>query len=494
MHRTTLKRHSGQVLIIVAFALPLLIAVLGLVVDSMRGYSVRLKLNASADAGALAAARAIALSDDAAESAAQEFFYANYPGNYLGSTPEFLGASVIYDEAGDATIEVTARARMSPWFLGVFNNRQMTVSSLSSATRRAVDIAVVVDNTTSLRLGVLGDVTDDVVSRSKEFVSKFQENFDRLALIKFAFGAEVSVPFSADRGFNLATVQSEIDNFDFGSISNPYYTNSAEGFWNALNALKNVPNPSSLQVIVFFTDGAPNSVSSSWDIVSEPTDFSGTIRTGPGADGTPLGLFKHTVIPPENVAGAPSGSQISGSLEALPSFYNPCDNTAVDSGGFCRDPHTTLFGLAPVGGDCGCPVQDDFHVLNPFPPAAPALPRRIVEQYDYAIDGSEGLWDRIARVSRNVLEEMAYAAREDGIYVYTLGLGSSLTAGEGPDYEQGEDMLKLMANDSDILNDSILDDYFVSDQPQGVYCYAVDEQALGPCFNEIVEEIIRLTR
>lgn len=488
------KRSTGQILVIVAISLPLLIAVTGLVVDSMRGYSVRLKLNASTDAGALAAGRAIALGVSAAESAAEEFFYANYPADYLGSTPEFLGSSIVYAQNGDATIEVSARASMTPWFLGIFGNQQMVVSSVASAARRAVDVAFVVDNTTSLRLGGLGDVTDDVVTRSKEFVSKFQENFDRLALIKYAFGAEVPVPFTVNRGFNLATVNSEIDNFEFGSTSNPFYTNSAEGFWNALNALRSVPNPSSLRVIVFFTDGAPNSVSATWDITSETDDFPGTIRTGPNANGTPIGLFQHYIVPPANVAGAPSGNQISSRLSALPTYYNPCDATALDGGGMCRDPHTTLFGSPPSGGDCDCPVQEDFHILNPFPPAAPAMPRRIVSQYNYGTDGRAGLWDRVHRVSRNLIEEMAYTAREEGIYVYTLGLGSSLTAGEGPDHEQGEDILKLMANDRDILNDNTLDDYFVSDQPQGVYCYAVNELALGPCFNEIIEEIIRLTR
>ncbi|MCK4788300.1 MAG: hypothetical protein KAV87_31450, partial [Desulfobacteraceae bacterium] len=88
--------------------------------------------------------------------------------------------------------------------------------------------------------------------------------------------------------------------------------------------------------------------------------------------------------------------------------------------------------------------------------------------------------------SRNLLEAMAKEARSEGIYVYTLGLGFRLTQGSGPNNEPGEVILLRMANDENA-------DIRFDDEPQGVYCYAEDDDALGPCFNKIVQAIIRLT-
>jgi len=80
-----MKLHSshhdkGQIAIIVAITLVVLIGMVGLAVDSGRGYGVKAKLSAAVDAAAIAAARGLTVGDNDAERianaqlAAQKFF------------------------------------------------------------------------------------------------------------------------------------------------------------------------------------------------------------------------------------------------------------------------------------------------------------------------------------------------------------------------------------------------------------------------------------
>jgi Flp pilus assembly protein TadG len=461
---------TGSVLVLTTISLVLLLGVVGLAVDTGGAYGVKAKLNAAVDAAALAAAKAVAEGEGAARAAARKYFAANIPEGYLRSDPELTGVSISYNAAGDATIDVSATAPMPTTFLRVIGKDQYDVGVHAQTIRRAVDLALVVDNSTSLRQGALGDVTQDVIDRSKDFVHKFHENYDRLALIKYAFGAEVPVPFGTDRGFDKDLVMDEIDAFEFGSISSPQLTNSSEGFWNARDQLDNAANPSSLQVIVFFTDGAPNTFSSRFEFKNDDP-HEGSIRT---ADDTspplPFGWFPAGLWEPDKVyeesglpwnwpwvPGLPSrwpyyGTGIARELVGLPAYYNPHD-----------------------------PGENEFLVINPGHPRRPVT--------DYSPVNPNSLWRKVNRISRNLVEDMAEAARKEGKYVYTLGLGSSVADPTGPDSERGEDLLMRMANDP--RADTYEPD--PEEETQGIYCYAVDEDALGPCYEKILEAIIRLT-
>lgn len=90
---------------------------------------------------------------------------------------------------------------------------------------------------------------------------------------------------------------------------------------------------------------------------------------------------------------------------------------------------------------------------------------------------------------------MAQQARSNDIYVFTLGLGSALTEQSGKTgwQERGEYLLYRMANDPAMQDNSDLASDFDATQKQGVYCYAVDEDALGPCFDKMLDVIVRLT-
>ena len=458
---------NGQVLIIVALVLTVLIAVVGLAIDSGRAYGVKAKLNAAVDAASIAATKALSEGEDEARQTAERYFYANFPDGYMSSTPEFDpdDIEITVSSDGNVVVNVPGMAEMPTTFMRILGYETQHVRARAQVTRKAVDIAFVVDNTTSLTLGT--DVTDQVVDASKYFVSKFIPAYDRLALIKYAFGAEVPVEIrgkiSNDRGFNDSTVNTEIDNFAFtgpGGSSN--YTNSSEGFWSGLNELREIPpdNRSNLRVIVFFTDGAPNTFTSVFNFISD-APHTGSIRSSDGSSGTPYGLWKPNFINERSDSPYYYGTGIYSQLQttqAFPQYYN-------------------------AHGDDG----DNFPVLS-------SHPLRPVTQWDPSVDTSQDLYVKVNRVARNLLEAIAAKSREKGIYVFTLGLGSRLTMGTGPqmengEQERGEDLLIRMANLNDADGTGIT----------GEYCYAgaaTQEEAelnLKECYDRLSSAILRLT-
>lgn len=453
-----IRKNRGLVALLSVIAAPFLILATGLAIDSGRAYLVKAKLFAAVDAAGIAAARAVSEGETQARAAATKIFAANLPSGFHNSSSTSPTLSFGYDSFGNISIDLTASSQVTTSFLGVFGYSQLNISASAQTIRRPVDLVLVVDNTTSLMLGSIGDVTDEVVARSKEFITNFNENFDRIALVKYAFGGEVPVAFQSSRGHSRSDITSAIDAFDFGSTSSPQYTNASEGMYLALDALRSVDNPANLKVIVFFTDGAPNTFASEFDYSFTSTDYTGAIRSSDGSSGTPRGLWRHDAIATQLTGYGYLGSNIDDYLVSMPDYYTAHDEDATE-----------------------------FKVLNPDHPNRP------VYQYYRHSHSASDLYTRVNRVARNLVEDMAEAARKEDIYVFTLGLGSSLTSAAGPDDEIGEDLLLRMANDPKMLDDSDLAGDYHADQLEGVYCHAVDEDALGPCFDEMLNVIIRLT-
>jgi Flp pilus assembly protein TadG len=316
---------KGQVLVIVIISIITLVILVGLAIDSGRAYSVRAKLNGALDAAGIAAARAVAYGNEEAKEAATTFFNSNYPTGYMESTPVFCpddGNPTITPDptTGDVAITVWARANMPTLFMKIVGQDSVNVFATTTATRRAVDLAFVVDNTDSIVL--IPSDGPKVKARSIDFVRAFHPNFDRVALIKYAFGAQVPVTFSTTRGFNLTTVENEINAFNFDG-----FTNCSEGFWVGKHQIDTVNNPASLRVIVFFTDGAPNTFASTFEIAGDPVgyddDHVGAIRTASNTSGTPLGLFQHYRVAPRPDSDGTYGSGIINKLVKFPIYYKP---------------------------------------------------------------------------------------------------------------------------------------------------------------------------
>jgi len=369
----------------------------------------------------------------------------------------------------------------------IFGFDSIPLTAIAQATRRPVDIVFVVDNSSSLRTGSLGDVTAEVKQRSKDFISKFHENFDRVSLVAYGHGAEVSHGFSSSRGFNTNSINNAINNFDFDG-----YTNPSEGFYRALKELREVSSPADLRVIVFFTDGAPNTFSSKFRFTNG-NYYRGSLRASSGTSGTPRGLYRYDRVYQTNSGYSWRSTGIDNYLSELPTYYNThTDGYSGDSSGYVPQ-YADNPSSDPNGPSAN---SDNLLIVNNTisdGPYDPALGYRPVTQYNRYSDSRNDLFRKTSRISRNLTEDMAELARKEGVYVFTLGLGSRLQEQSGPDSEYGEDMLMRMSNTSKMLNDASLSSDYEADQLEGVYCHAIDEDALAPCFGEMLEVIIKLT-
>ncbi|HTD05865.1 MAG TPA: vWA domain-containing protein, partial [Undibacterium sp.] len=283
------------------------------------------------------------------------------------------------------------------------------------------------------------------------FLTKFNPVLDRMALIHFSEGAVVDDPIRPVlRGFDLASMNTHINALNFGGN-----TNSPEGFWNARDQLNSIAlvNRSSLRVIVFFSDGAPNTFASVFTF-KKPSDCTtaGSLLSGDASSGSLDGLYRYDQQDSTAAGKCNAGTNIGNKLTstALPNWYNAHNPTNIVA-------------------------------LQEFPVVV-STPRVVTSAPTYA---------NVNRASRNLLEAMAAKARSEGIYVFSLGLGGQLTSPTGPDDEQGDVVLKCIANTADALPRCVTAG---AGQPVGIYCHAVDQNGLKPCFDKLASAILRITK
>ncbi len=255
-HRNALSNERGFALFYMAVFLTVLLIFVGLAVDTGRAYVVQAQLSKAVDGAALGAARM--LNSGNPEQEAGNIYRANFPTGYMGTTSSTTpGASGFFAMTTDATtgvnvVNVRATAVVPTTFMQLANFTELTVHAQGEATRRMVDLSLVLDVSSSI-----GSKWGAVRDASRAFVDGFAAAQDRVSLIFYSNGARVVDAMPAGRGFDKARVMADIpDTLPGGS------TAMVEGLYRGWDELRSVPNgqQSGLRVIVLFTDGASNSV------------------------------------------------------------------------------------------------------------------------------------------------------------------------------------------------------------------------------------------
>lgn len=459
MIKFTAKKQGGQIFIIVALSLVVLVGALGLAVDSGLGYLVKAKLNAAVDAAAVAGARAVVQGDSEpeqrqhAETAARRFFAANYPAGYLGSSAEIAGIQVDFNSQapGRIAVKVSARATVAVSFMRVFGFNALDIDASAETIRRDVDMAFVMDTSSSIL-----PVAAEVRRHAATFMNGFSSTTDRMSLIHFSNGAEVDEPIrtGALRGFDKRRIVQQIESLPFQGA-----TNSIEGMWHARDQLNRVTSPhrSSLRVIVLFSDGTPNSLASFFKFQpSANCNVSGVISTTDdiAMREAPRGLWNQAKAQELVGGGCAQNRNLASILtaNALPDWYNA---HGID--------------------------DREFRIVGGGP--------RLVES---DTSTPERAFVNINHAARNMVEALAARARAEGIHVFTLGLGPLLQQLSGPELapdDTGENLLKCMANTADAPQRCRTAG---AGQPKGVYCHARTADDLQPCFANMRAEILRI--
>jgi hypothetical protein len=214
-------------------------------------------LSKAVDGAALGAARMLNSGNPKGE--ATRIFNANFPAGYLGTAPapDPTAAADFFDlktiaASGVNVVTVTASAKLPTTFMKLANFNDLTVTSTGQATRRMVDLSLVLDVSSSI-----GWRWPAVRDASRAFVNAFDAANDRISLVTYGNGARVIDAMPAAHGFNKVGVMADIPNALPGGS-----TNMVEGLYRGWDELRAVANgqQSGLRVIVLFTDGASNSV------------------------------------------------------------------------------------------------------------------------------------------------------------------------------------------------------------------------------------------
>jgi Putative Flp pilus-assembly TadE/G-like len=148
--RRLLLEQRGGVAAIMGLAIIPLFAVVGLAIDTGRGYMLKSKLSYAIDAAGLAGGRAF--ETDLREEDIAMFFEANFPTGYMGS--ELLPGHpiVTFDDVNNRII-IEARATLPTHFMSVAGIQDFEVSARTVIQRelRGMELVLVMDNTGSMR-------------------------------------------------------------------------------------------------------------------------------------------------------------------------------------------------------------------------------------------------------------------------------------------------------------------------------------------------------
>jgi len=479
MHAINRIRSRGQILIIVALTMIVLIGFAALAIDSGLSYGVKAKLNAAVDAAALAGARATVFGNDdgaratAATGAAQKFFDLNFPASYLGTTPGRVvpTISAVPQANGKWQVSVSADATRPTFLMGVLGLQSMTIHAQAVSVRRSVDLVLVIDTSGSLGPPYSSSTTfGQVQSAAKDFVGKFAAGpgGDRVALVAFASGAQAKVHFKAnfDTGFTLSDITGAIDALSVGGS-----TASAEAMRIARDEIDAVPaaQRSSLRVIVFFSDGAPNDVNANF-----------ALNTGAAATCVKTVVTGGRTTHPTSTSCDLYSDPATSNGASLAYHIYPNDETNGQSYAYATSSPGDRILTLPATGLGGYPLSG-MRGLSGSPPANTLC--------------------NVNKAARNMVENVATALRGEGVMVMTIGLGGDLTVLE-PQYsnhcisgtaELGTSILKRLANTSD-------SDTFTPPSsstaipPTGYYAYAANQSQLDSAFNAVASQILRLTQ
>jgi Flp pilus assembly protein TadG len=478
--------EEGFTLFYVAVFLAVLLIFVGLAVDTGRAYVVQAQLSKAVDGAALGAARMLNSGDPRQEAAT--IYRANFPVGWFGTTSSTdPGSSGFYNmttvpATGVNVVTVTASAVVPTTFMRLANFQEVTVNASGEATRRMVDLSLVIDVS-----GSIGWRWPAVRDAARTFIDAFDEDADRLSLVLFGNGASVEYPMPSARGFDKTTLKAEVPNSLPGGS-----TAMVQGLYRGWDELRSVPTgqQSGLRVIVLFTDGASNSVPANWPGV--PAGQSRGYRTWDFPDGTCADPDNQTHNAPrmEGLYNTNTGAASPSRSLTPPRWDSPQTMPAASPNPAI--PYMPLTTLHTEHRSSGIPTSFPLQTNALTVDGAPQSTRRGLIDWNASAGRYPAHIRNVNNAARNVLEIIADAAREDTggdypIRIYTIGMGELVRCRLGTRLEMSEDLLKRVANDASSPD-------FNSEQLEGKYYFAATADDVGPAFAALQNQIIRLTK
>jgi len=258
------SRNAGQIIVLFALYLLVLIVIIGLAVDLGFAYVTRGELSKAVDAAALEGLNNINLGTVTATSVASATFAANYaPKGKPGRDLTAISPNIVFstDSNTNTTITVSAQTQIKTFFVGLLPGwSTLTVGTSNQATRAKLIVELVLDRSGSMGTDGGGAAMPGAVSG---FLGAFDDNSDKAGLVTFASSDTNNVPITQPF---IATI-----NKDVAAIFPSQCTGSTfsqGGLTDALVEIQaatlSVPTGQTVvKAVVFFTDGFANEIQAS---------------------------------------------------------------------------------------------------------------------------------------------------------------------------------------------------------------------------------------
>jgi Flp pilus assembly protein TadG len=520
------NREKGVALVLGTAAMVMIIPMLGMFVDVGILYAAKARLQSSVDGASLAAARALNLGQDPtqqqtnAQQNALNWFYANFPtSNWGTSNTQMTLNSVTFSVANNVrSVQVTASSNVPTYFMRWFNISSTTIQATGQASRRDVVIMMVMDRSGSMNSN---NGCSNMRSAAKLFTGQFAAGRDQIGMVEFGDTAWVdSAPTT-----NFQTVLGYTNNQGSGSglidtINCNDNTNTPQALSLGYNELYKVDLSGAFNILMFFTDGIPNSLT---------LNFQNVMRSASGCkDSTGRAINNggsFVSSPPSWTNGWTFGSgYYLSSIPAGPIGVVASDDpTGAGTYGVRQyqgysqgnDNHGTLTsGEAP---GCSFPSNESNYV-NDFQllPPQDAWGNSLVEN-SYNALSTDGNGNVILSgtansgtaltgnnlifhyAARNAADEAAQTARSNATIpatIFGVGLGGTSLAPPGYDFMQ------RITNDpnADLYNNPPLYPACSTEttcaswpsQPQGTFIFSTSPSQLSDVFLQMSSQILRL--
>jgi Flp pilus assembly protein TadG len=271
------------------------IAVVGLAVDAGTLFMIKARLSAAVDAAALGAGRSVNLANSLAtaqtnaQTAAGQFFTANFPNGYFNTigAPTVTPALTQEEDAngnpnGILDIKVTASVSAPTYFMNVFNVPHVTVAATGTASRRGLLLMLVLDISSSMNNSITPTACANMIAAAQNFLTLLSP-YDQVGLITF----NTTVYLKDTPSTNQAQV-----NTDIGNITCSNNTNSISALDVAYQQIKAANLPLAINTIVLFTDGSPNGITAQFParVPSSSESRWGPATTTPSQSGSTFGI------------------------------------------------------------------------------------------------------------------------------------------------------------------------------------------------------------
>jgi Flp pilus assembly protein TadG len=463
---TKRKGRKGITLVLAGLLAGVTLPLVGLAIDASLLYVVRTELSSAVDAAALAGARSLnrgmdlASQSASATATANAFFSANFPNGHLNATHVVFTPAVAESSYRTRTVTMTASADAPSYFMRLLGFGATTVRALGQASRRDVNLVLVLD-----RSGSMAAAMSDMTAAATAFVDRFAEGRDNVGLIVFSNSTVIAFPSPSPSGpeSDFKSASPNVDTL-IGETDNGGNTSTAQALWLAYQELVKRNEPGALNLIVFFTDGRPNTVIANFN---DPTPSLNLLKSTStctyrlqanrpilgyisaysqtGSTGTNYGVIRIDSDTVTSAASNPTAVQTNTNNCAFRSDITKMTRDVA------RIPPQDYYGNATTG----------YASVNLSQITSPA---------------------QLNNASLNSADSAVQRIRQDtnlNVVIYTLGY----TGGSQP---PDETWMKRISNDPTSV-------YYNPNYPTGLYAWSPTSSGLANAFAQVASEILRLS-